>query len=94
MSARLSVEERIDAIVEEGWPIAWDGCHKIYFLQDAEREAQAEQLGYEIYSAADLPDLYEKSCGLRFVSRWGFDNSDFGHELNIHQYEEEDAEEE
>jgi hypothetical protein len=94
MSARSGVEEKIDALVEKGWPIAFDGCHKIYFLQDAEREAQAEEFGYEIYSAADLPDLYERSCGLRFVSRWGYDNDDFAHELNIAQFEGDDEGEE
>ena len=86
----LSVPDRLDAITAEGWPIAFDGCHKIYFLQDEGREAQARDFGYDIHPASDLRRLYEEeSCGLRFVTRWGYDNDDFAHPLNIQQGEDD-----
>lgn len=91
----LSVSDRLDAITAEGWPIAFDGCHKLYFLQDEGREAQARDFGYDIHPASDLRRLYEnESCFLRFVSRWGYDNDDFDHPLNIRQGEDDDAEDE
>jgi hypothetical protein len=81
----LTTREKIAALVEAGWPIASDTCHKLYFLQDDERLAQAEEFGYEIHPAGELPELISTSCSLVFVSRWGFDNSDFDHPLNIDQ---------
>jgi hypothetical protein len=90
MPTGRTVGERLTLIAESGWPIAWDGCHKIYFLQDEERQAAAERFGYDIYPSEKVREAYEDSCSLRFVSRWGFDNDDFDHEYNIRQFEDED----
>lgn len=90
----LTVDEKLDRIEESDWPIAWDGCHKLYFLQDDERMAQAKYFGYDIYPSTELRELFEQSCSLRFVSRWGYDNDDFEHEWNISQFEQEEMEEE
>lgn len=84
---RPTVNQRLAAIAASEWPIAFDGCHKIYFLPDIEREVEAVGLGYEIHPATSVEALYRDSCALRFVSKWGFDNSDFEHELNIEQFE-------
>ena len=92
-SPKMTVEERLDTIEKMGWPIAYDGCHKIYFLEDAGREAQARELEYHIHPASELRELWNSSCGLRFVSRWGYDNDDFDHPLNINQFENEDTDE-
>lgn len=81
----MSTAQKIQAIEAAGHPLAWDGCHKIYFLQDEERLAQAREFGYEIFTAGELRDLISDSCGLVFVSRWGFNNSDFDHPWNIDQ---------
>lgn len=89
----LTVDERIDLIEESGWPIAYDGCHKLYFLQDNMRLAHAKKIGYDIYPSTELRRLYNESCPLRFVSRWGFGNPDFKHEWNIRQFEDEPEEE-
>jgi hypothetical protein len=88
----MTTSEKLDAITKQGWPIAYDGCHKIYFLQDEKREQAAIELGYEIHPASELRALYEGSCGLQFVSRWGYDNDDFDHELNIGQFDEVEEE--
>lgn len=84
---RMTIDKRIKLIEKSGWPLAWDGCHKIYFLQDAGREAQAREFEYEIHPSTDLRDLWEDSCSLRFVTRWGYDNDDFDHPWNIDQFE-------
>jgi len=88
----MTVQEKLLAIESAGWPIAFDGCHKLYFLEDKAREENAIASGYEIFPASELTQLYEGSCGLRFVSRWGYDNDDFKHPWNIGQFEEEDSE--
>lgn len=85
----MTTAEKIKAIEESGFPIAWDGCHKIYFLEDDARRANAVDLGYEIFPSTELRDLIVLSCGLVFVSRWGWDNDDFKHEWNIRQTTED-----
>lgn len=92
----MTVQERLIAIAKSGWPIAYDGCHKMYFLQDKEREQEAAEMGYEIYPSNWLPHLWRGSCQLKFISRWGLlsldpdkINADFRHELNIDQFEED-----
>lgn len=86
----LSVDEKLDLIEKSGWPIAWDGCHKMYFLQDSAREDKAVSIGYDIYPSTDIRRMYEVSCGLKFISRLGFDNFDFEHEWNIAQFEDDE----
>ena len=85
---KLTVHERLTLIAESGWPIAWDGCHKIYFLQDEQREAQAKAYGYEVFASDKIKTIYGASCPLRFVFRWGLNNKDFDHSWNIDQDED------
>ena len=85
----MTLQEKIEAIEKAGWPIAFDGCHKIYFLQDKGREAQAREFGYEIYPASDLKEFLQNSCSLVFATRWGYDNDDFADPHNIEQGDEE-----
>lgn len=47
---------------------AWDGCHKIYVLRNQEEQAELIDLGYGTYEPQELPDVWARSCGLRFVS--------------------------
>lgn len=86
----MTVHERIEAIVGHDWPIAYDGCHKLYFLPTSEHVAEAVGMGYGIYQAGELPDLYHNSCSLKFISQWGLDrlgNDGFDHDLNVRQFE-------
>lgn len=86
----MTTEEKIKAIEESGLPIAFDGCHKIYFLTDAEREGDCADCGYKpFFKSTELRELILKSCGLVFVSKWGLDNDDFAHEWNIDQCTED-----
>jgi hypothetical protein len=81
----LTTAEKIHAIETSGLPVAYDGCHKIYFLEDDKRHAEAVEFEYQIHPASEIRKLILSSCGLVFVSRWGFDNDDFDHRWNIRQ---------
>jgi hypothetical protein len=54
----------------------YDGCHKIYYANEDEHETIGKMVSYEydpIHTAgveqfeATVRDLYEGSCGLRFI---------------------------
>jgi hypothetical protein len=84
----LTTAEKIKAIESSGFKLAYDGCHKIYFIQNEGDVAHAIDCGYEqadIYPASKIRDLIEGSCGLVFASKLGRDNGDFDHPWNIDQ---------
>ena len=84
--AEMTTADKIKAIEQSGFPLAWDGCHKIYFLEDDASRDEAKESGYSIFvSSAVLKKLIRDSCWLVFVSRWGRDNDDFEHRWNIEQ---------
>ena len=86
----MTTAEKIAAIEASGFPLAFDGCHKIYFIADEERRADAARFDYEpFFESAELRDLISRSCGLVFVNKWGLDNDDFDHEWNIDQCTED-----
>lgn len=49
---------------------AYDGCHKIYIIEDEQDEKEAIEFGYEIHPIDRLEDMYEVSCSLKFISNW------------------------
>jgi hypothetical protein len=84
----MTTEEKIQAIETSGLPIAFDGCHKIYFLTDDAHAKECAKFGYEpFFPSSELRKLIEQSCGLVFVSKWGHNNDDFAHPWNIQQGE-------
>lgn len=88
----LTVAQRFARVEREFKYVAWDGCHKLYFLTDPEHDlVQAEEYGYTVYPAAEATNLFNQSCALRFLSKWGGDtNESFGHHWNVRQFEPED----
>lgn len=52
---------------------AYDGCHKIYILEDDADVKEAKSYGYEIKKMSELIDTWEKSCPLRFIDNWKLD---------------------
>lgn len=92
VKTNLTVKERLDAIAASGHKLAFDGCHKLYFLDCEEAVQEARDIGYEIHESTEVHDLYALDrCGLRFVSRWGLDRDPASWEspLNIGQFEED-----
>lgn len=50
---------------------AWDGCHKLYILNDQKAEKEAKELGYNIYAIDSLLSAFVYSCPLRYIHEWG-----------------------
>jgi hypothetical protein len=48
---------------------AYDGCHKIYLLEQID-EVEEAKFGYNILPISSLKRAYEDSCALRFISSW------------------------
>lgn len=67
----------IEQLVSTADSIAWDGCHKIYILQDQQQTDKMKSYGYDYLWTKDLMDsdsmvntIYQwwrQSCGLRLV---------------------------
>ena len=49
---------------------AYDGCHKIYLCESGMDVAEASNAGYDILPIEMLEEIYEGSCGLKFISNW------------------------
>ena len=59
----------------EGTKFAFDGCHKFYIIEDERDEAEAIQLGYDLYCICKLEEYYNNSCSLRFINNWKLDKT-------------------
>ena len=64
---------RINDKEVKGNAFAFDGCHKIYIIEDEEDEVQAIEYGYEIYDISQIKKIWKESCSLRFISNWKLD---------------------
>lgn len=49
---------------------AYDGCHKIYIIEDNQDHIEALESDYKIHNIDDLEDIYLTSCPLKFISNW------------------------
>lgn len=49
---------------------AYDGCHKIYLIEDTDDLKDAKDIGYDIYDIKLLKETYDSSCSLRFINNW------------------------
>lgn len=72
---------KINNVEVVGNKFAYEGCHKIYIIEDAEDEQEAIDSGYKILNISELVDTYRNSCELRFVRNWKLDK------LYVGQYE-------
>lgn len=76
-----------------GNKFAYDGCHKIYIIEDGQDEQKARECGYKILEISQLVNTYKYSCELRFIHNWKltktyvaqFENATF--EVNGQTYE-------
>ena len=50
---------------------AYDGCHKIYLIENEQQLQEARWNEYSIYPISKLKQTFEDSCELRFISDWG-----------------------
>lgn len=56
-----------------GDKFAYDGCHKIYIIEDEKDREDAEEYDYQIFDLKDIQNVYENSCELKFISNWKLD---------------------
>lgn len=49
---------------------AYDGCHKIYILENDQNILEAKEYNYSILNIDKLHECYLNSCELRFISNW------------------------
>lgn len=50
---------------------AFDGCHKIYIIEDDTDYNEAVSYGYNIHNIDELEHIYRhKTCDLVFISNW------------------------
>lgn len=57
-------------IIQTNGFFAFDGCHKIYILEDSQDIYEATQLDYEILHIDALKDTYDNACPLKFINNW------------------------
>ena len=66
---------KINDKIVKGDALAYDGCHKIYILQDEKDKTDAKEYGYTIYGLDMIKEIYEESCPLRFIENWKLDGT-------------------
>ena len=54
----------------EAKKFAYDGCHKIYLIEDEADEKKALEYTYKILPIEELKETFEKSCPLRFINNF------------------------
>lgn len=52
---------------------AYDGCHKIYVIEDQEDRDEAVSFGYDVYKIDMIQNFWDVSCDLRFIYNWKLD---------------------
>lgn len=60
---------KINGIEVVGDYFAYDGCHKIYILEDEKDRLEANKF-YMILPIKDIRKAYNDSCELRFINNW------------------------
>ena len=61
---------KVNGMTVIGNKFAYDGCHKIYVIEDKQDFNKAIEYGYRIYPNILLKETYDNSCELRFISNW------------------------
>lgn len=64
---------KINNVEVIGNRFAYDGCHKIYMIENQEDEQKSRECGYEILDISQLIKTYKDSCELRFIRNWKLD---------------------
>jgi hypothetical protein len=62
---------------------AYDGCHKIYLLDNEEQWEDALANDYDVYPISKLQEKFESSCSLRFISPWDLSKRNY-----VNQFED------
>jgi hypothetical protein len=66
---------------------AYDGCHKIYLINNEEEMEDCLGNDYKVYPIDKLQEKFEKSCGLRFISHWNLEEEDLVKQFEIAKFQ-------
>lgn len=66
---------RINSQTTNARHFAYDGCHKIYLLEDDDDMFNASINHFTIYPIDKLLDIFYSSCPLRFIDNWKLDKT-------------------
>ena len=69
-NTRENFDDYISQYATNNGYFAYDGCHKIYILEDEADEQLAREYDYYIYAINELYDTFKSSCPLRFINNW------------------------
>lgn len=69
---------KINGIKIYALTFAYDGCHKIYLIEDEIDEKEAIKSGYSVLPIEKLKETYKDSCSLKFISNWKLDKNYVG----------------
>lgn len=61
---------KINDIEVIGKEFAYNGCHKIYILEDEKDKQEAKDVGYIILPINLISKCYIESCPMRFINNW------------------------
>lgn len=61
---------KINDIEVNGTKFAYDGCHKIYIIEQEKDLNEAISYGYEIHDIEEIEEIYKNSCCFRFIDSW------------------------
>lgn len=62
--------EKLKIINIDAEKFAFDGCHKIYLLESEKDIQEAKDNGYQVKNIENLPEVWKKSCPLKFINTW------------------------
>lgn len=69
----------INDIEVKGNRFVWDGCHKIYIIEDDNDLVDCMEKwgtlvnGTDLFDITEIERIYDNSCSLRFISNWKLD---------------------
>lgn len=68
----MDYKKTIQEVIDKGEIkfFAYEGCHKIYLIENEEQLEEAKKYLYNIFSIDSLLEIYEDSCPWRFINFW------------------------
>ena len=82
---------KINGIEVTAKRFAYDGCHKIYLLENEDEVAEALGFCYRIVPIEELETTFESSCGLRFINGWSPEFKSYVEQFEPAVFTEEEA---
>lgn len=83
----MKTKKKLKKIEASELLLAFDECHKVYFILDERSQREAVAYGYSFYPTYQLRSILDRCCGLVFVRSWSFDPAMPDHPWDIAQGE-------